>query len=878
MNWLKQLFSRRSLYNDLSDEMQQHLEEKIEELVATGMPRKEATAAARRAFGNLTLVEEDSRAVWRWRFVEQFFSDVRFGLRGLRRNSSFAAVAILTFALGVGSITAIYSVTYATLLAPLPYPEPKQLVMVWPTRANKRVWGASTGDFLDWKRESNVFQDLNAATASGTSFNLATSTRPEHVIAQQATPGYYGMIGARFFLGRSFLPEEGTPGKDHVVILTYKLWKRLGADSGIIGKPLRMDGVPYTVVGVASPGPLDRIQFEMIVPLVFRPDQINHGNHWLFVMGRLKPGVTITEAQADMSVVALRIAQDNPQTNTNWWVSVEPLQDDFLPPAVKSILWLLFGAVGLVLCIACLNVANLLLARSTVRQKEIAVRVSLGASRQRIFAQFLTESLVLAIVGGAVGAGLAGVLTKIIVSMLPEFALPSEADVKISTAVLLFTLVISLSAGVVFGCAPAWQACGVDPNRALKGGRTGAGPGRQRLRQALIVLEFGFALTLLAGAGLAIRSFWNLARVDLGVRTDHILTFSLPVADGRLVQPQQMVTFYRELLTRIEAAPGVSAVAASTGLPVAGTHGGIQFWIAGAPAVDRDSRPGAAFQAVTPGYYQAFGIKIVKGREFTREDSAGGLQVAVVNENFVRHYLPGVDPLTQRIIVETKRIPGVPAERPLEEWQIVGVFRNVRSFGARNAEVPEIDVPFWQSPSPQAEIAVRTVGDPSAMIANVSDVVAFMEPDLPLANVKTMDQIVDESLAGDRFFTVLYAGFAALALLLAAVGIYGVMAFAVAQRTHEIGLRLALGARRDQVLRMVLTGGTRLALLGLAFGLLGAIAVGRILKGMLYGVAGLDFGVFVLVALTLLATAVLASYLPAWRASRVDPIIALRYE
>jgi putative ABC transport system permease protein len=876
MNLLKQLFSRRRLYNDLSDEIREHLEEKIEELVATGMPRKEATAAARRAFGNLTLIEDDSRQVWRWRSVEQFFSDVRFGLRGLRRNSGFAAVAILTFALGISSITAIYSVTYATLLAPLPYPEAKQLVMVWPTRANKRVWGASAGDFLDWKRESNVFQDLNAATASGTSFNLATSGRPEHVIAQQATLGYYGMIGIRFLLGRSFLPEEGTPGKDHVVILTYKLWKRLGADSGIIGKPLRMDGVPYTVVGVTAPGPLDRIQFEMVVPLVFRPDQINHGYHWLFVMGRLKPHITIAEAQADMSVVALRIAQDNPQTNTNWWASVEPLQDDFLPPVVRTTIWLLFGAVGLVLCIACLNVANLLLARSTVRQKEIAVRVSLGASRQRIFAQFLTESLVLAIVGGAVGAGLAGALIKVIVSMLPEFALPSEADVKISAAVLLFTLAVSLSAGVVFGCAPAWQACGVDPNRALKGGRTGAG--RQRLRQALIVLEFGFALTLLAGAGLAIRSFWNLAKVDLGVRTDHILTFSLPVPDGRLVQPEQMVSFYRELLTRIEAAPGVSAVAASTGLPVAGTHGGIQFWIAGAPAVDRDSRPGAAFQAVTPGYYQAFGIKIVKGREFTREDSAGGVRVAVVNENFVLHYLPRVDPLTQRIIVESKRIPGVPAEHPLEEWQIVGVFRNVRSFGLRNDDVPEIDVPFWQSPSPQAELAVRTMGDPSAMIANVADVVVSMESDLPLANVKTMSQIVDERLAGDRFFTVLYAGFAALALLLAAVGIYGVMAFAVAQRTHEIGLRLALGARRDQVLRMVLTEGMSLALLGLAFGLLGAIAVGRILKGMLYGVATLDFVIFGLVALTLLASAGLASYLPAWRASRVDPMIALRYE
>jgi len=875
-SWLKQLFSRRRLYDDLSAEIHAHLEEKIDELVATGMSRRDATHAARREFGNLTLIEQDSRSVWQWPTLENFFMDLRFSLRTLRKNPGFAVVAILTLALGVGAITAIFTVTYATLLAPLPYPNPGQLVMVWPTRANRRVWGASTGDFLDWKRESNVFQDLNAATASGTSFNIATSGRPEHVIAQQATPMYYRMIGIRFLLGRNFLPEEGTPGKDHVVILTYELWKRLGADTNIIGQPLRMDGVPYTVVGVTAPGPLDRIQFEMIVPLVFRPDQINHGFHWLFVMGRLKPHVTLAQAQADMSVVALRIAQDNPQTNTNWWVSVEPLQDDFLPPATSATLWLLFGAVGLVLCIACVNIANLLLARSTVRQREVAVRVSIGASRQRIFAQFLTESLSLAVVGGAVGVALAFALTRVIVSILPQFTLPSEADVKISGAVLLFTLLVSLSAGVVFGCAPAWQACGVDPNSVLKGGRTGAG--RRRLRQALIVVEFGLALTLLAGAGLAIRSFWNLTRVDLGVRTDHILTFSLPVADGRLAQPQQMVAFHRELLTRLQAAPGVSAAVASTGLPVEGTRGGIQFWIAGAPAVPRESRPGAPLQAVTPGYYKVFGIKIIKGRAFTQDDSAGGVLVAVVNENFVRRYLPRVDPLTQRIIVETKRIPGVPAERPLEEWQIVGVFRNVRSFGLRNDDVPEIDVPFWQNPSPQAEIAVRTVGDPSTITKSIAAVVASMEPDLPLANIKTMNQIVGDSLAGDRFSTMLYGVFAALALLLAVVGIYGVMTFAVAQRTHEIGLRLALGARRIQVMHMVLREGMFLALLGVAVGLLGACAFGRILKSMLYGVAAIDFGVFALVSLTLLASALLASYLPAWRASRVDPMVALRYE
>jgi putative ABC transport system permease protein len=441
---------------------------------------------------------------------------------------------------------------------------------------------------------------------------------------------------------------------------------------------------------------------------------------------------------------------------------------------------------------------------------------------------------------------------------------------------LLFTLTVSLCAGLLFGCAPAWQASGVDPNCSLKGGS--AGRDRQLLRQALVVLEFGLALTLLAGAGLAIRSFWNLAHVDLGVRTDHLLTFTLPIAEGRLPKPSQKVAFYRELLTRVEATPGVSAAVVSTGLPVEGTHRGIQFWIAGAPHVDRDSRPGAAFQAVSPGYFEAFGIKIVKGRAFTREDTASSVPVVVVNENFVHRYFPNVDPLKQRLIAENERIPGVPLDRPLVEWQIVGVFRNVRSFGLRNENVPEIDVLFWQRPSLQAEMAVRTTGDPTSMIKGIADAVASLDPDLPLANVKTMTQIVDESLAGDRFSTVLYGGFAALALVLTGVGTYGVMAFMVSQQNHEIGLRLALGAGRGQLVRMILRKGMSLALLGLALGLAGACLVGRIMQSMLYEVGAINVGILTVVATMLAAVAGLACYLPARRAAKVDPMVALRYE
>ena len=856
--------------------MHSHLEEKVEELMSGGMSRRGAESAARREFGNLGLVERDGREVWRWSMVETLLMNIRFGMRSLRKNPGFTIVAVATLALGIGATSAIYSVTYATLLAPMPYPKPEQLVMVWSQVQHRRVWGASAGDFLDWKRQSTVFQDLNAATSQSSNFNLAIAGHPEFVKAQLVTPGYYTMIGVKFLLGRNFLPEEGTVGKEHVVFLTNKLWRRLGADSSVVGKQLRMNGELYTVVGVTERGPLDRIQFDLVVPLVITPEQMNHARHWLFVMGRLKDGVTLTWAQAEMSVVARNIARENPDTNRNWGVSVEHLQNDFLPPDTRAMLWLLLGAVGFVLCIACVNVANLQLARSTVRRKEVAVRVSLGASRRQIFAQFLTESVVLAIAGGALGVGLAWGLVKVIVAMLPAFTLPSEANVEISVAVLMFTMIVALSAGMLFGSVPAWQASGVDPNLALKAG-TGIGGGRHGLRQALVVLEFGLALSLLCGAGLAIRSFWNLRRVDLGVRTDHMLTFSLPVPEGRLTQPEEMVSFYRELLQKVHALPGVLAAAVGTGMPVEGPGRGAQFWIAGAPYVERDARPDAGFQAVTPDYFGAFGIRIVKGRAFSEEDRARGVRVAMVNENFVQRYLPNVDPLQQRIVTENT-VAAERANQPLVEWQIVGVFRNVRSFGLRNEHVPEMDVPFWQSPAAQAEMTVRTTGDPTALTTSIQEAVTSMESDLPLANVRTMEQVVNDALAGDRFSTVLFGGFAVLALLLAAVGIYGVMAFGVTQKTHEIGLRLALGARRDHVLRMILREGTVLALLGLALGLGGAYAVGRLLKSTLYGVQTIDVGVLGAVAVTLLVAALLASYVPAWRAARVDPMVALRYE
>jgi putative ABC transport system permease protein len=810
---------------------------------------------------------------------------VRYTLRQIRKSPGFTTVAVLTLALGIGATAAMYTVLYATILAPMPYPHPEQLVMVWSKPSDGRN-AVSVGDFLDWKQQSSIFQDLQAWSED--EFNLATADHPEEVLGHLTTPGWFKMQGFQFFLGRDFLPEEGELGKEHEVILSHRLWERLGSDRKIIGQTIRLNREPYTVVGVLTSGVADRLPVALTVPLAFKPEQINHNRRWLPVMGRLKPGISIAEAQAEMNVVAQRIARDHPESNKNWSVSVEPLRNDFIPRETLLMLRLLMGAVSFVLFIACANLANLLLAKATARQKEVAIRASLGASRRELFAQFMIESLFLALLGGVAGIGFAQVLIKAFNAIIPSNTLPSEADISISVPVLLFTLAATTLAAVLFGCAPAWQASGTDPNSALKeGGAAGTSATRQRLRRVLVVGEFALALVLLSSAGLAIHSFRNLTRVDLGIRQDHILTFALPVPDGKFDAPEQVVGFYRQLLQKIESLPGVSRADASTGMPVVGV-GGEQFEIAGHPAAEPSLREAAGFQAITPGYFETFGARIVQGRSFTEQDVAGTLPVAMVNENFVRRYLSGVDPLTQRIAIEEPQSVGaVPAfvggarltgNRVAVERQIVGVFHNVRNRRLRNEDAPEIDVPFWQAPSPQAAMAVRTSSDPTAMTKSIAAVVTSMDRDLPIMDVRTMDQIVNESLASDQFQTILYGTFAAFALLLAAVGIYGVMAFTVAQRTHEIGLRMALGAARQTVVALILKEGMVLALIGSALGLTGALFVGQAMKSMLYGVGAIDLTAFCAVAIVLLAAALLACLIPARRAARVDPMVALRYE
>jgi putative ABC transport system permease protein len=659
-------------------------------------------------------------------------------------------------------------------------------------------------------------------------------------------------------------------------VLTYRVWQdRFAGDPAIVGRQVRLDNEPHTVVGVLGEGPADHQQNKIWLPLAFTPEQLESDNHWLNVMGRLRSGVTIQQANANLAAVAAAVEQRSSTPRSVWTTSVEPFRNNFVRRSTKRGLWLLLAAVGFLLLIACANVANLLLARGSARQRELAVRAALGATNGAIARQLLVESLVLAFAGGVGGALFASVLLDAIVALMPEYTLPSETEITLSVPVLLFALGVCAVAGALSGCAPAWQAARANLADAIKeGGRSIAG-GRHLLRRALVVMEFALALTLLAGGALAAHAFIKTMRVDLGFRTDHLLTLQLPVPRSRFSTPEAVEVFYRQLLDRTAAIPGVTSASISTGMPPQGTSFGRAFEIVGRPH-DPAKPIGGGVNMVTPQFYETLGIRILRGRAFSEQDRAGGVPVAIVNETFVRAYLPGVDPLAQRVRMQPFVYGVTPPGLESVEWQIVGVYGDVKNAGPINRSFPEIDLPFWQVPWPRTTMAVHTAGDALGVQQELANVIHSLEPDLPMANVQTMEQAVNESIAADRFHAVLFGAFAAVALVLAAVGIYGVMSFVVAQRTQEIGVRMALGAPRAHVLREVLREGMTTALIGTILGAAGAWFIGLAMKGMIHGVEAFDPIAFGTVASTLLGSALVACLVPARRAASVDPIIALR--
>jgi putative ABC transport system permease protein len=809
--------------------------------------------------------------------IAMLWSDLKFAVRGLIGAPGLSAAAVVALALGIGPNTAIFSIVYATLLAPLPFSNPDQLARVTPMAGNAQD-RASAAEYLEWKKRATSFQALEAFRP-GRTLNLAIGDALEIVIARQVTPGGHRMLSERVFLGRDFRADEDQQGKQHVVLLTHRLWReRFGADRDIIGRDIRMDSIPYTV-GVLEPGNWDRTPANVWIPISFTPAEIaNRQLHPLIVDGRLKPGVTVEQAQQEMNTIAADLARQFPDSYAGRTVRLVPLDTAILNSSrtvvagtgLQPLLWSLLAAVSFVVLMACVNVANLLLSRGVTRERETGIRAALGATRGRLIRLALIEGVVLAAIGGALGVVASMWILQGILAMLPPFTLASTVDPKLNLQVLLFALGATMFAGALSGSAQAWQAGRTDFNDTLKQpGRGGTGHGRRRLLHALVVVEFALAVTLLGGAGLTILSFWNRTQVDLGVRTDQILTFGLPVNEGRFSSPAEIDVFYQQLLEKFQAVPGVAKASVSTGLPLLGFGIPSKFSVVGQPEDKRSSRPSVGVQMVTPEYFETFGIRMLQGRALNDRDGMSAQRVAVVNERFVRLFLNGQDPVGQRVAMDESgsRV----------EWHIVGVFRdvsNVEQFGEPKA--PQMYVPFAQSPRPQATVAVRTTTRPELLRSSLAAAVHAVDPQLPLVSIQTMEQIVGGRLAPDRFNIMLYGGLAALALLLATIGIYGVMAFTVMQRTAEIGLRMALGAGHNQVRLQILREGATLATVGLILGLMGAYVLGRTMQSMFFGTGALNLPVILATGLVLLGTALAACYVPARRASAVDPLIALR--
>ena len=883
MSWLKRLFIRRKIYGELSEEIRAHLDEKIEELVASGMSRKEAAAAARRAFGNVTLAKEHSREVWRWPSLEDFLTDIRFALRMLRNNPGFTSVAVLTLALGIGANTALFSVIDAVLLRPLPFRDPARLVAVRSVDIKDATQGGeiSYPAFLDWRSQSHSFEAMSVWNT--TSLTYTGGDLPESVRGAVVSANLFSVLGVSPALGRNLLLEEDQPGHQQLpVMLSYEFWQsHFGGDPSVLGRALTLDNEKYNVVGIMParfqfPVQSDRVELWTTMARDLEGKSAmaaQRGVSYLQVVARLKPGIEIPQAQSDVQWIQEQLNRQYPESRPRG--AAIRSESDQITGDMRPVLFMLLGAVGFVLLIACANVASLLLARASVRQKEFTVRSALGASRWMIVRQLLTESVLLAVVGGAMGLVLAHWATSALVKMVPE-GLARTSEIGLDFRVLGFTGIVALATGVLFGLAPAVQVSRSDFIRSLGEGRGGSssGPGGVRLRGVLVASQLAIAFVLLIGAGLLLRSFHRLQHVDPGFRADHMLTFLLDVPSHRHPGAQRPV-FVRELLQAARILPGVKSASAVFGLPLDEDRSLFTaLEIEGRP-VPHSQRPRVAFRIIESQYFDTMGVRLLQGRSFTERDEQGGPPLAIVNETLARQMFHGENPVGHRIKPTISF--GDSDDAPMRE--IVGVIADVRSRSISGKTPPEVYAP--QTPTDfvgEMTVVVRTANDPNALVPAMRSLVASMDKDLPLRHVKTLDQYVSGSISATRFEALLLGTFAALAFLLTIIGLYGVISYSVVQRTREIGIRIAVGAQRGNISRMVVREGAVLTLIGVGAGLIGSFFAVRLLRGLLYEIGATDPATFLAVPLLLIAVALFASYVPARRAMRVDPLVALRHE
>jgi putative ABC transport system permease protein len=805
---------------------------------------------------------------------------MRYAIRTLRRSPGFTIIALLTLALGIGANTAIFSFVNGVLLKPLPYRDPHGIVMVWEKPPGGDRNGISTLNFLDWKNRNTVFEHM-AAIDFGGSVTLTGSGQPEQIQGVRVSASYFDIFGVQAALGRTFATDEDQLGKSQVVVLSHRLWEnRFGADPSIIGRTLTLSGKPCTVIGVMPVNtPFDRSWVQLWTPLAFEPRDMTRDYHWILSFARLKPGVTLEKAQAAMNAIGARIAETYPDSNKGWGVTVDRFEDQIVGRQLRRSLFVLLAAVGAILLIGCANLANLTLARGSSREREIAVRASLGAGSWRLIRQLLTENLLIAVAGGALGLALGYAMIRGLIRLAPPFSLPSEADVSIDLNILLFTLGISLLTALLFGLAPAIHATRVDPASSMKeGGRSATtGAGRARLRSALIVSEVALAFVLLAGAGLLVGSFFRMLQVDTGFTSDNVITAHLPIARDRFPHPEQLLQYVRLLDDRLRSSPGVRDVAFSNVLPMQGWGDGMPFLIAGRPFVDRAHRAPCFFKRVTGSYFRTLDIHLRRGRTFNDHDTRGGAPVAVINEEMARRYFKGEDPIGKRILIQ-EILYGQPGLGPEIPWEVIGIVGDEQTGSLIDNKSGGLYVTFDQSSTDDLNMVLRGALDPRNLTSAIHAAVHAVDKDQAIADLQTLEQIKSGTVASDRMQTMLLAIFAALALLLAAIGIYGVISYSVTQRTHELGIRAALGASRGSLLTMVIRRGMRLTLMGLAIGVAGALALTRLLGSLLFGISPRDPVTLIVVAAVLSSVALLACYIPARRAAGVDPMVALRYE
>ncbi|MGA8028869.1 MAG: ABC transporter permease [Bryobacteraceae bacterium] len=857
---------------DLERELRSHLELEAAEQRENGLAEDEARYAAYRAFGNRTRIKEELREMWLGMSMEGLWQDLRFAVRAMVKNAGVSAIAVVMLALGAGANTTIFSLINTVLLRPLPYRDADRLVMVW---GYNRPRGFNTDqvsllDFSDWRSQNHVFEEMAASTDA--MYTLTGSGDPAPIIGYQFSANYFHVLGVTPLMGRTFLPEEEQAGKNHVVLLSYRLWQRhFGGDRNLVGRAVKLDGEPYTVIGIMPPGVEYPTSTELWTPLTIPREAVNdRAYRFLRIIARLKHGVSAQQAQMEMNAIAARLAREHPSTNkeedaTNI-IGLRRMISGDIQPA----LLVLLCAVGFVLLIACANVANLLLVQAFRRHKEVAIRTALGAGSSRLVRQFLTESVLLALAGSALGLLLALISTRTMVALFPptiaNLQIPRVEHVPIDGWVLAFALGISLMTGVIFGLFPALQSARVDTNESLKeSARAVAGGGVRglRFRNLLVMAEVALSVALLAAAALTLKSFAHSLRGDLGFKPQNVLTLRLLLPQSRYPTEAKQLALSNQILERLKSLPGIESAGTVTFLPLSGWWG-----TRGVSMISQSASQSPVWSSVTPGYFSTLTIPLAAGRLFTGHDSGGGAPVAIISKTLSRQLAPNGDAVGKRIKVEGLKSP----------VEVVGVVGDVHQLGMTSEITSEIYLPFAQVPEPLICVAMRTAGDPASLIRAAQREVWAVDKDQAVSFAMSMEQLTSESLAPQRATTVLLGVFAGMALLMAVVGIYGVVSFSAAQRTHEIGVRLALGAQSGDVARLVLGKGLVPVIVGLALGLAGSFGLMRSLSSILYGVSPSDPVIFAIVPIVLIGAALIATYIPARRVMRVDPMEALRYE